>query len=415
MSKKILIIGNSANAYALAKKLSGSGEIFVAPGSDAIREFATCVDIREDSEKELLEFAVENGIDLTIPFTKKSVETNIAEIFSKNDLKIFAPSNEAARIVLDKSLMKKTLYKLRIPTPKFGIFEKQNMAADYVKNLKSPFVIKTKESSSAVILTSTNAAKQILDSFFVLNNQKVIIEDYIWGTPFNFYVVTDGYKALPLGSSIIYKHSLEGDGGQLTTGMGACSPNYKLTIENEYFLMDNVVYPILEYLEASGSPYVGILGINGILSENGNINIIDLDMNLQDCDCSAILSTVDADLYSLFESCVIGSFSDEVEYIPQNNLSATTVVLTCKNKDNLQNVITGINDLDDETLVDYYSTTMKNRYLEFEASSGPVVALTSTGRTITSSTSKVYSEAQSIDFKGLFYRKDVCKPQISEL
>ena len=38
--------------------------------------------------------------------------------------------------ITDKYLMKKCLYKLRIQTPKFGIFEKQNMAADYIKNLK---------------------------------------------------------------------------------------------------------------------------------------------------------------------------------------------------------------------------------------------------------------------------------------
>ena len=76
MNKKVLIIGNSANTYALAKKLSDGNEIFVAPGSDAIKEFATCVDIREDSALELLEFAMENGIDLTIPFSEKSLKSN---------------------------------------------------------------------------------------------------------------------------------------------------------------------------------------------------------------------------------------------------------------------------------------------------------------------------------------------------
>ena len=44
MSKKILIIGNSAKEYALAKKLSQNNDIYVAPGNDAIEDFATCVD-----------------------------------------------------------------------------------------------------------------------------------------------------------------------------------------------------------------------------------------------------------------------------------------------------------------------------------------------------------------------------------
>ena len=45
MSKKILIIGNSANAYALAKKISITNEVFVAPGSDTIKDFAKTYDL----------------------------------------------------------------------------------------------------------------------------------------------------------------------------------------------------------------------------------------------------------------------------------------------------------------------------------------------------------------------------------
>ena len=79
MSKKILIIGNSAKEYALAKVLSKNNEVFVAPGCDTIKDFATCVDIREDSISELLEFVLENGIDITIPLSVKAINSNISE------------------------------------------------------------------------------------------------------------------------------------------------------------------------------------------------------------------------------------------------------------------------------------------------------------------------------------------------
>lgn len=411
MSKKILIIGNSAREYALAKKLSEKNDVYVAPGSDTIREFATCIDVREDAEAELLEFVMENGIDITIPVSKKSLSSNIVELFNKNGQQIFAPSFEAVSLATDKTLMKKTLYKLRIPTPKFGIFEKQNMAQDYIKNFKSPFVIKTNEAESAVILTSQNSAKGVLDSCFAKKNQKVLIEDYVWGTPFSFYAITDGYKALPLGSSITYKHSLEGDGGQLTSGMGACVPNYKLSVDNEYFLMDNVIYPLLEYIELNASPYIGIIGVNGILTENGNIQVLGFESFMQDFDCTAILELLDVDLLSLIDSCLIGSFSDEFDFIPQKDLSATSLVLVCKNKENSENIISGLECLEEASLLAFYSNVNKNRYLEYEAETGSVLVLTSMGRTATTSTKRVYAEAENIQFKGLSYRKDICKPQ----
>ena len=370
MSKKIFIIGNSANVYALAKKLSDGNEIFVAPGSDAIKEFATCVDIREDSALELLEFAMENGIDLTIPFSEKSLKSNITTIFNNNNLQIFAPSTQTANVIFDKALVKKMLYKLRIPTPKFGIFEKQNMAQDYIKSYKQPFVIKTNEPSSAVILTSPLTAKTILNSYYSQKNQKVIIEDYIWGTSFSFYAITDGYKALPLGSSIVYKHSLDGGGGQLTTGMGACSPNYKLSFQNEEFLMNDVIYPIIEYFERENEPYLGIISVNAILTEDGNIQVLGLNSILNDCDADAVLSLVDENLVDLMEKCILGSFSDDVDYIKQKDLSATSIVLVCKNAQNNQNAIENIDSLDDETMYSIYPNVNKNKYLEFEANQG---------------------------------------------
>lgn len=415
MRKKILIIGNSANAYALAKKLSEKHDIYIAPGNDTLKEFAVCVDIRENKVKELLEFAVENGIDLTVSCSRESIQNNITEIFSSNNQQIFSPAKEAASIVYDKALMKKVLYKLRIPTPKFGIFEKQNLAMDYIKNLKNPFVIKTNDKSSAVILTSPKSAKIISDSLFTTKSGKVIIEDYVWGTPFSFYTLTDGYKALPFGSSIIYKHSLEGEGGQLTSGMGACSPNYKLSIEQEYFLMDNVVYPALDYLEIEGTPYIGILGVNGIITDDGKISVLGFESFMQDCDCASVLSLVDNDLYKLFESCVIGSFSDEVDFIAQKDSFSASLVLVCKNKENNENVISGIDKATEDSEISFFPSVRKNRYLEYEAATGSVMVITSGGRTVSSAVNKVYEEVSEIKFNGLYYRKDICSSPSAEI
>lgn len=415
MKKKILIIGNSVKESALAKKFAEFHDVYVAPGSDTIKEFATIVDIREDAIHELLDFAMENEIDLTIPVSNKSISSNIVDLFVSNNQQIFAPSHKASRYCFDKAGMKKLLYKLRIQTPKFGIFEKQNLVSDYLKNQKTPFVLKTSETSSSVVLTSTGQAKVILDSFFAKQNQKVIVEDYIYGTPFTFYAITDGYKALPLGSAIVYRHYLEGEGGQLTSGIGACSPNYKLSFEHEQYLMEGVVYPTIDYLEMEGAPYVGILGVNGVITEDGKISILGYQPFMQDVDCSAVLSAIEGDIYSLLEACIIGSFSDEYDYVPQSNLSAVSVVLNCKNKDNIENIIEGLELLEDETLVAFYPTVNKNKYLEYEAKTGPVLVLTALSARVSAAVDKVYSEAETINFKGIYYRKDVCRPQMTEL
>ena len=100
MKKKILIIGNSAKEYALAKKLSLKHEVYVTPSSDMIKEFATCIDIREDKSSDLLEFVMENGIDLTIPVSTMALKSDIVELFNKNNQAIFAHLQQFLLILL---------------------------------------------------------------------------------------------------------------------------------------------------------------------------------------------------------------------------------------------------------------------------------------------------------------------------
>lgn len=409
MKKKVLIIGNSAKEYALAKKLSENCEVFVAPGNDAMKEFATCLDIRETSVQELLEYALENDIDITIPVAPSVFDTDIVERFTKNNIPIFGSSKAVAKLLYDKFSAKKIMYKLGIPTPKFGIFEKQPAANDYIKNIKMPYVVKNSAAKSAVIVTSPQTSKLVMDSMFMEKTSKVLVEDYIYGTSFGFYAITDGYNALPIGSSILYRYSLDGDGGQLTSGMGACSPNYKLSFEAEEYLMNNVIYPTLDYLERNNATYLGILGINGILCDDGSVNVLGYQPFMQDTDCAGILELIDTDIFRLFEACIVGSFSDEISYIEQKNNAAVSVVLSCRNTDCSGNVIQNTDLLDESTIVSYTNNAYKNKYLEYEAKTGDVMVLTAVSGTHTSASSKVYDEIESINFKGMKFRHDICK------
>lgn len=409
MRKKILIIGNSAREYALAKYLSKEYDVFVAPGTSVMKSFATCVDIRPDNINELLDFVMENNIDMTIPISELSIQSDISARFGEHKLSVFAPSARAIGMLSNKVIAKRTLYKLRIPTPKFGVFEKANIALDYIKNQKVPFVIKSNDSNSSVICTSVKQAKDYIDRFFIEKNKKIIIEDYVYGTPFSFYTVTDGYKALPFGSSLIYKHSLEGNGGQLTGGMGACTPNYKLSYEHIYELMDNIIYPTLENLERDGNPYLGILGINGIITEDDELVILGYNSFMQDCDCAAVLNSLNENIYSLFDSCIIGSFSDEVEDIEFKDNYSVTVVAKCFNKVNENNAVHGLESLDEDTMLTLYPSAYINKYMELCVQNGLSLALTSSASSVAKARQKVYSELQEIDFSGIQYRNDICK------
>ena len=271
IGKKVLIIGSGAGEYTLAKRIAELDEIatvFVASGNDAMKEFSTVVDIRENNVQELLEFALENAIDLTIASSELAIKNDIASIFQRNNQMIFAPTKESASICLSKSSGKKFMYKTRIPCPKFGIFDKPSLAIDYVKTSNMPVVIKTDEyqEKGVFVCNAFSIAKAFIEELFESGEKKVIVENYVLGHEFSFYVITDGYHALPLGSVATYKQELEGNGGLITEGMGAITPDYKVSKQIEQRILQQIIYPTLNTLARERTPYVGILGVDLIMT-----------------------------------------------------------------------------------------------------------------------------------------------------
>lgn len=409
MKKNILIIGNSAKESALAKMLSEEFEVYVAPGNDSMKEFATIIDIREGNVIELLNFALENDIYFTIASSEDAINQDVANLFSDNGLMIFAPSAESAQFAINKSIAKKLFYKLRLPTPRFAVYEKRNLAIDYLKNCEMPVVIKTdnhKTKNSVMVCPTYNIAKSFIEDCFFSGEQKVIIEEYVYGTNFSFYVITDGYKALPLGSARDYKFSLDGDGGIWTEGMGASSPFTKLTYDHEDYIMNEVVYPLINYMSEELTPYMGILGFDGILTPEGDVAIIQCRPFLQDHDAQNILSLLDEDIFKLMHACAIGSFSDDYDILDFKDEFAVSAVLSSGQVKN--EVIEGLDNIQENTFVGHINTK-QNEYTEYETLGDRTIVLTSVAKTMGRASSNLYDDIEEIEFKGKTYRKDICK------
>lgn len=409
--KKVLIIGSSAAEYTLAKKLSKTdcvAEVFVAPGMDAMKDFCTVVDIRGHNVQELLEFALENAIDMTIAASEEAIKNDIATLFQQNHQMIFAPTKDSASICLFKSIGKKFMYKNRIPCSKFGIFDKASMAVDYAKNANLPIVVKTDENQEKGVLTCNafSVAKDFIEDLFEKGEKKVIIEDYAYGHEFSFYVITDGYHALPLGTVATYKYELEGNGGLLTPGVGAFTPDYKVSQQVEWMIMQNVVYPALNSLAHSHTPYVGILGVDLVMDENEKLSVLKFNSFLQVPDAQVVLTLLNENIYNLFEACCVGSFADDYNYLDVADKSAVSCVLSSLGEDKL---ISGLDEVDEETQLAFFNIG-KNQYLEYETKRGRTLILTRKANVLSRAVSDLYEEIEVVKFEGgMKFRKDIGK------
>jgi phosphoribosylamine--glycine ligase len=404
--KNVLIIGSSAKDFALAKKFTEYGcEVFVAPGNSRIAEIAQCVDIREENIQELLEFVLENAIDLTIVTSELAIKQNIAGVFQSNNQMIFAPSAQSAEMTLSRSSCKRGLYKLRIPSPRFSIYDKMSLAVDYLKNANMPQVIRTDKASKNIdrlVCTTFLTSKTFVEDLFCRGEEKLVFEDYVYGHEFTLYVVTDGYQAVPLATVANYKFMENGDGGILTSGIGCYVPDYKVSKTVETALMQQVVENILQGLQRKETPYLGILGLDCVLKDDGTFVVLDLKPFLADHDAQAVLDLVEENLYTLFEACAIGSFADDYDIIKTSENSSVSCVISSRIKGK---VIEGLDVVDSEiTPFDL----PKNQYLEYETIEGKNLVLTKKAKTLSRARQSLYEDAEAITFEGKKYRTDIC-------
>lgn len=405
--KKVLIVGNSAKEYALVKKFKNYDcDIFVLSGNSAISELAECVDIREENVQEILEYVLENAIDLTIVTSEVAIKNNIAELFQANNQLIFCPTAQSAQFTLSRSAGKRFLYKLRIPTPRFGIFDKLPLAIDYLKNAPMPQVIRADENSNSadrLVCTTFAASKTFVEDLFNKDENKVVLEDYVYGHEFTIYVVTDGYSALHLATVANYKFAEDGDGGILTSGVGAYTPDYKISSDIENSVMQNVVERVLASLQRKETPYLGVLGIDCVLTTDGNFVTLDFKPFLSDHDAEAVLNLVDENLLTLFEACAVGSFADDYEKIDVSDNSSVSCVISSRKKGE---IIKGLELVESD--ITHFATT-KNKYFEYETVEGKTLVLTKTAKTLSRARKHLYEDVELVSFSGKKCRNDICE------
>lgn len=411
-SNKILIVGSSAKEHALASIFAGYEfveKVYAAPGNAAMSEFCELVDIRTDDAAALLEFAMENAVDLTIVSDEKAIKSDIASLFQQNGQMIFAPTAQSALPAVSKSAGKKMFYKLHISTPRFGIFEKPQLAIDYVQKSAYPLVIRTDESSAGAdrqVCNNIQTASVFVEDLFLSGAKKILLEDYVYGHEFIYYVITDGYHFLPLTSCANYKFMSDGNGGILTAGMGAFCPDYKLSSEIQNRILNEVVKPVITNLARRETPYLGILGVEGVLTNNNNYTILELKSFFGNHDCQAVLNLINENLYTLFEACAIGSFADDYNTVDISDSSSVSCVLSSGKIADAK--IDGLDLIEDEVDINHFNTK-KNEFFEYMTNGGRAVVLTKTSSTLTRARELLYENVDVIKFSGKKYRKDICK------
>ncbi|MFL6558521.1 MAG: phosphoribosylamine--glycine ligase, partial [Bacillus sp. (in: firmicutes)] len=141
----VLIIGRGGREHAICRKVSESlniEKVFAAPGNVGMTDVAELVSIAESEHEQLLHFAKENGVGLTIIGPEVPLLEGLADKFEAAGLAVFGPRASAAEIEGSKSFAKELMKKYQIPTADYAVFTNYDDARNYVEENGAPIVIK---------------------------------------------------------------------------------------------------------------------------------------------------------------------------------------------------------------------------------------------------------------------------------
>jgi phosphoribosylamine--glycine ligase len=416
----ILIVGGGGREHALAWKAAQSPlakKIFVAPGNagTALEENIENVDIAADDVKALRDFALQNGIGLTIVGPEQPLVAGIVDIFTAAGLKCFGPTKRVARLEGSKAFAKDFLARHEIPTAAYGTFSDVDEALEYLYKMGAPIVIKADglAAGKGVILahdmkTAEDTVRDMLSgNSFGEAGHKVVIEEFLNGEEASFIVMADGKHILPMASSQDHKAANEGDTGPNTGGMGAYSPAPVVDEDMHKKIMAQIIEPTIAGMRADGTPYTGFLYAGVMIDSAGNPRVLEFNCRFGDPETQPIMMRLQSDLVAHCLAALEGKLDEEEARWDKR--AAVGVVLAAGGYPDAYetgDVIEGLpTEEDADTKVFHAGTAEKDGHIV--TAGGRVLCVTALGNSVTEAQHKAYALVDRISWKNMQYRKDI--------
>ena len=422
---RVLVIGSGGREHSICwsiKKSSKVSQIFCAPGNAGIASIVKTVNIKADNIDALLNFALEEKIDLTIVGPEQPLAIGIVDLFRENGLLIFGPNKFSSQLESSKEFSKIFMKRNNIPTARFKSFSDFNKALKYVRESDFPLVVKADGLAAGKgvrVCTKFSEAEEflkfvMLDKIFSVSGEKVVIEDFLEGEEASFFVFTDGKSILPLDSSQDHKRLLDDDMGPNTGGMGAYSPAPIVDEETRKNIMKDIVEPVFAGFKKEKINYTGVLYI-GLMIKNKKSRVVEFNCRFGDPETQPLLYRLDSDAFDLFFMTAEVKL-DEYE-LKWKDKSSITVVMAAKGYPGKYETglpVKGIQGFQKEDVEIFHAGTA-NIQGETVINGGRVLGVTAEAPTLKEAISLVYTAISELDSTNLVYRKDIGKKGLSKI
>ncbi len=417
---KVLVVGGGGREHAIVTSVAKSSrvsKIYCAPGNAGIAELAQCVNIGVMEFDALTDFAVSEGIDLTIVAPDDPLVAGAVDAFEKKGLRVFGPRANAAILEGSKAFSKDLMKKYNIPTAAYENFDNADDALKYLETAKLPIVLKADGlalGKGVLICNTLEEAKEgvksiMLDKQFGNAGNRMVIEEFMTGREVSVLSFVDGKTIRPMTSAQDHKRAMDGDKGLNTGGMGTFSPSPFYTKEIDEFCMKNIYQPTVDAMAAEGREFKGVIFFGLMLTEDGP-KVLEYNARFGDPEAQVVLPRMNNDIIDVMEACIDGRL-DEVELDFKDNAAVCVVLASDGYPVKYQKgfEIRGLENFrdKDDYFVFHAGTALKDG--KIVTNGGRVLGVTAMGSDLKQARKNAYAATEWIDFDNKYLRSDIGK------
>ena len=417
----VLVIGNGGREHTILLALKKSRRVeklYCMKGNAGTAEIAENVDVDYMNIEAVKKFAEEHPeIDYYVVAPDDPLALGLVDELEAMGKRCFGPRKNAAIIESSKAFSKDLMKKYNIPTAEAQTFDSYDKALQYVREKGAPIVLKADGLAlgKGVLVCETlkqaeEGLKEImLDKSFGAAGNVVLVEEYLKGLKYNpgeevsVLAFTDGKTIVPMITSCDHKRASDGDRGLNTGGMGTFSPCPFWTKELEQEVLQTIMIPTMNAMNAEGRTFKGCLYF-GLMRTDKGMKVVEYNSRFGDPETQVVLSMLKTDLLDIFEAVTEERLADiKIEW---EDGACVCVVLASggyplsyvKGKE------IKIGDIGDVTVI-HAGTARKDGKLV--TNGGRVLGVVAKGKNVEEARRKAYNAAHKIEWDGMFYRTDI--------
>jgi phosphoribosylamine--glycine ligase len=379
------------------------------------------VNIGAEDLPKLLAFALEKKPDLTVVGPDNPLALGIVDLFQKNGLRIWGPSQKAAQFESSKVFAQRFMEKYGIPTAKSGTFNEPASARKFAASLDGRCAVKADGlalGKGVLICASVAEADKAIDEILVAKafgaaGAKIVIQEFLEGMEISLHALCDGKTAKLFPTSQDHKRALDGDKGLNTGGMGTYSPTPFLSEMELAETGRKILEPFTRGCAAEGIDFRGILYPGLMLTKTGP-KVLEFNARFGDPETQVYLPRLETDLVELLDASVGGTLDKvELEWSP---LAAVCVVMAsggypgsyAKGKP-----ILGLAEAArlPNTKIFHAGTAVKDG--QIVTNGGRVLGVTALGKDLKAAQAAAYAAVEKIHFDGMHFRRDIAAKALS--